>query len=74
MMARKKEISTLEEYLEEHGIKKSTGFDDFQDYIEAQQEKVPTRVVRPSSVPVEGSMHLALGRIAPSDGSRTRKS
>lgn len=54
---------TLEMYLERRGIRPNSTFGDYQDYIEEQQKKLPTKLVRPEAVPVEGSIHLALGRI-----------
>lgn len=53
---------TLEAFLEKRGIKPDAKFGDYQNYIEEQQEILPTRIVRGDAVPAEGSIHLALGR------------
>ena len=54
---------TVQEVLAERGVHPSQQFGDYQDYIEQQQEKLPTKLVREERVPVEGSVHLSLGRL-----------
>ncbi|MBF0164256.1 MAG: hypothetical protein HQL97_05085 [Magnetococcales bacterium] len=60
------ELPSLEQILEKRGFVKSAEFNDYQDHIEANEQKFrPARLNLPG-IHVEGSMHLALGRIIPS--------
>ncbi|MEO5346337.1 MAG: hypothetical protein H7834_08170 [Magnetococcus sp. YQC-9] len=59
------ELPTLEEILEKRGFVKSVGFNDYQDYIEANEQKFRPALLNLPGIFTEGSMHLALGRIIP---------
>ena len=59
-----KKPPTLEVLLDRRGIRKSDGFDDYQDYIEESQRRgVLARIIGLSRIFPQGSMHLALGRV-----------
>ncbi len=69
-MPRVAEVNKLDEYLRGRGIVPDSKFADYQDYIEDQQLKVPTEVVYGDRVPVEGSVHLAMGRVISTQSKR----
>ena len=59
-----KDHPSLSELLEKRGVTKNAKYDDYQDYIEKRESEglLPTLlgIVR---IPVEGSMHLAVGKV-----------
>lgn len=59
-----KTLPSLEELLRRRGITKSEEFDDYQDYIEEQENAgVRPRLLGLRRIHTHGSMHLALGRV-----------
>lgn len=61
---RLKHHPSLTELLERRGITKNKDFGDYQDYIERKEtEGLLPRVLNLVRVPVEGSMHLATGKV-----------
>lgn len=65
IQSKERELPSLEELLDRRGIHKSTGFDDYQDFIKTQQQAgVAPRLIKFPRIFPQGSMHLALGRIS----------
>ena len=57
-------LPSLEELLRRRGIEKSKDFDDYQDYVEEQEDAgVRPKLLNLRRIHTHGSMHLALGRI-----------
>ena len=54
---------SLDELLERRGVRKSTGFADYQDFIEEKSAKgLKSGLIGLPRIYPQGSMHLALGR------------
>ncbi|ACB28396.1 hypothetical protein Mrad2831_6482 (plasmid) [Methylobacterium radiotolerans JCM 2831] len=53
---------SLDELLAKHGASKGDTFNDYQDYILEKEKKIKPKLFGRGLL-VEGSMHLALGRI-----------
>ncbi|MBF0418511.1 MAG: hypothetical protein HQL86_09720 [Magnetococcales bacterium] len=60
------ELPSLEQILEKHGFVKSSKYNDYQDYIETNEQKIRPALLNLLGIHAEGSMHLALGRVIPS--------